>query len=78
MLFRLPRPPYIFAELPPGTHVTNIASHGASFWTRTARLEAEHSGSEQEYFLKVILPYNFQVIFKLNVYRRRTVIGERG
>jgi protein-ribulosamine 3-kinase len=40
-------------ELPAGTQVTGITAHGASFWTRTARLDAESDGIPKEYFLKV-------------------------
>lgn len=41
-------------ELPPGTEVTSITAHGASFWTRTARLDAQLGGGEKvQYFLKV-------------------------
>ncbi|KAH0566185.1 hypothetical protein GP486_000417 [Trichoglossum hirsutum] len=29
-----------------------VAAHGASFWTRTARLDAELDGEHKEYFLK--------------------------
>ncbi|OTA95658.1 hypothetical protein M434DRAFT_9512 [Hypoxylon sp. CO27-5] len=44
--------PEVVAKLPPGTRVLNIAAHGASFWTRTARLDAEQEGIGKAYFLK--------------------------
>ena len=40
-------------ELPEGTTITDIIAHGASFWTRTARLDALRNGELKEYFLKV-------------------------
>ncbi|KAJ4386034.1 hypothetical protein N0V93_008926 [Gnomoniopsis smithogilvyi] len=42
----------VIQKLPPGTEVTGITSHGASFWTRTARLDAVTEGSKCQYFLK--------------------------
>ncbi|KAL8907432.1 MAG: hypothetical protein Q9207_001402 [Kuettlingeria erythrocarpa] len=44
--------PAVIAKLPPGAQVTRIDPHGASFWTRTARLDAEQDGELKEYFLK--------------------------
>ncbi|KAI1410632.1 Fructosamine kinase-domain-containing protein [Hypoxylon sp. FL1857] len=44
--------PEVVAKLPPGTRVLNIAPHGASFWTRTARLDVEQEGISKAYFLK--------------------------
>ena len=43
----------MYAELPEGTRVTAITAHGASLWTRTARLNMEVDGEHKEYFLKV-------------------------
>ncbi|KAI0433457.1 Fructosamine kinase-domain-containing protein [Xylaria sp. FL1042] len=45
--------PGMIAKLPPGASVSSIVAHGASFWTRTARLDAELGGAEQSYFLKM-------------------------
>ena len=40
--------------MPHGTSVISASSHGASFWTRTARVDAVLSdGSSKTYFLKV-------------------------
>ncbi|KAI5860486.1 Fructosamine kinase-domain-containing protein [Durotheca rogersii] len=44
--------PAVVAELPPGTTVRGLAPHGSSFWTRTARLDAERDGVGVAYFLK--------------------------
>ncbi|CAN8096521.1 unnamed protein product [Discula destructiva] len=44
--------PNVVQNLPPGTVVTGITSHGASFWTRTARLDAITAGKKVQYFLK--------------------------
>jgi hypothetical protein len=41
------------AELPPGTKATGISAFGASFWTRTARLDTEKDDQSKPYFLKV-------------------------
>ena len=49
------------AELPLGTQVTKINPHGANFWTRTARLDAEHNGEFKEYFLKVCIFVSFHL-----------------
>ncbi|CAJ2508913.1 Uu.00g139390.m01.CDS01 [Anthostomella pinea] len=45
--------PAVVANLPWGTHVISIQAHGASFWTRTARVDAERDGVQVAYFLKV-------------------------
>ncbi|KAI2468996.1 Fructosamine kinase-domain-containing protein [Annulohypoxylon bovei var. microspora] len=44
--------PEVIAKLPHGTRALTIASHGASFWTRTARLDVEENGTRKAYFLK--------------------------
>ncbi|KAI1454882.1 Fructosamine kinase-domain-containing protein [Annulohypoxylon moriforme] len=44
--------PEVIAKLPNGTQVLTIAAHGASFWTRTARLDVEENGTRKAYFLK--------------------------
>ncbi|KAI1081000.1 Fructosamine kinase-domain-containing protein [Whalleya microplaca] len=44
--------PEVISKLPPETKVLNITTHGASFWTRTARLDAECEGDPVQYFLK--------------------------
>ncbi|OTB07920.1 hypothetical protein M426DRAFT_317426 [Hypoxylon sp. CI-4A] len=44
--------PAVIAKLPPRTKVLRIAAHGASFWTRTARLDVERDGASETYFLK--------------------------
>ncbi|KAI1451152.1 Fructosamine kinase-domain-containing protein [Annulohypoxylon stygium] len=44
--------PEVVAKLPHGTRVLKIAAHGASFWTRTARLDVEENGTRKAYFLK--------------------------
>lgn len=42
------------AELPAGTKVTGLSPHGASYWTRTAKVKTEQAdGSEVSFFLKV-------------------------
>jgi protein-ribulosamine 3-kinase len=43
------------AELPEGTQATGISAFGASFWTRTARLDTEKDGEAKAYLLKVNL-----------------------
>ncbi|KAI1340786.1 Fructosamine kinase-domain-containing protein [Xylariaceae sp. FL0016] len=45
--------PAVATCLPSGTVMTSIASHGASFWTRTARLDGKQDGTPVSYFLKV-------------------------
>lgn len=41
-------------ELPPGIKVEGIYPHGASYWTRTAKIVTEHAdGSPKSYFIKV-------------------------
>ena len=40
-------------ELPKGIIVRRVEAHGASFWTRTARLDTEQDGETVQYFLKV-------------------------
>ncbi|KAI0815528.1 Fructosamine kinase-domain-containing protein [Xylaria sp. FL0064] len=42
----------VVVKLPPGTKVSSVVAHGASFWTRTARVDGELDGAEQSYFLK--------------------------
>ncbi|KAI0902602.1 Fructosamine kinase-domain-containing protein [Annulohypoxylon nitens] len=44
--------PEVVAKLPHGARVLSIAAHGASFWTRTARLDVEENGTQKAYFLK--------------------------
>ncbi|KAI1204372.1 Fructosamine kinase-domain-containing protein [Annulohypoxylon truncatum] len=44
--------PEVIAKLPHGIRVLTIAAHGASFWTRTARLDVEEDGTRKAYFLK--------------------------
>ncbi|KAJ4347801.1 uncharacterized protein N0V89_009171 [Didymosphaeria variabile] len=44
--------PQVVSKLPDGIIIKNIAAHGASFWTRTARLDAELDGEKKQYFLK--------------------------
>ncbi|KAK7750908.1 hypothetical protein SLS62_007171 [Diatrype stigma] len=44
--------PEVVARLPPGTNAVRIEAHGASFWTRTARLETERDGVKGAVFLK--------------------------
>ncbi|KAI1264596.1 Fructosamine kinase-domain-containing protein [Xylariaceae sp. FL1019] len=44
--------PAVVAKLPAGIEVLSITAHGASFWTRTARLNTVLNGTEQAYFLK--------------------------
>ncbi|KAI0840366.1 Fructosamine kinase-domain-containing protein [Hypoxylon sp. FL0890] len=44
--------PEVVAKFPPGTRVLKIAAHGASFWTRTARVDVERNGGRKAYFLK--------------------------
>ncbi|KAI0007863.1 Fructosamine kinase-domain-containing protein [Xylariaceae sp. FL0662B] len=44
--------PEVISKLPPGTKVLSITAHGASFWTRTARLDAERDRVPVKYFLK--------------------------
>ncbi|XMA09023.1 hypothetical protein WAI453_001814 [Rhynchosporium graminicola] len=44
----------ILKKLPPGTTITGISPSGASYWARTAKIEAKNSrGEEDSYFLKV-------------------------
>lgn len=44
----------VLAHLPPGAVVTSAAPHGASYWTRTARIDAKlPSGESKSYFLKL-------------------------
>jgi hypothetical protein len=41
-------------ELPTGSSVIGISSHGASYWTRTAQIRTlDHEKNEVSYFLKV-------------------------
>ena len=41
-------------ELPPGTKGKSLKAHGASYWTRTARLlTIQEDGTEKPFFLKV-------------------------
>lgn len=40
-------------ELPPGSEIRGMSPHGASFWTRTARIDTGLDGARQSYFLKV-------------------------
>jgi len=48
--------PHPCAELPEGSRVVDVAPHGSSFWTQTAKLKTTlRDGSEQAYFLKVAL-----------------------
>ncbi|KAH0556464.1 hypothetical protein GP486_005629, partial [Trichoglossum hirsutum] len=43
-----------FIELPEGAEILAVSGHGASFWTRTARIDAKLPGdSLKAYFLKV-------------------------
>ncbi|KAI2612028.1 Fructosamine kinase-domain-containing protein [Hypoxylon fragiforme] len=45
--------PAVINKLPPGTRVIKIATHGSSFWTRTARIDVEQQdGTPKAYFLK--------------------------
>ncbi|PMD60750.1 uncharacterized protein K444DRAFT_560745 [Hyaloscypha bicolor E] len=44
--------PSVLAKLPQGTIITSVAAHGASFWTRTAKLDAFLNDRPKEYFLK--------------------------
>ncbi|KAI9785904.1 MAG: hypothetical protein M1839_008170 [Geoglossum umbratile] len=44
--------PNVVASLPSGTRIASITPHGASFWTRTARLDAELDGEPRVFFLK--------------------------
>ena len=39
-------------ELPERTNITGITAHGASFWTRTARLDGDTGGEKKQFFLK--------------------------
>ncbi|KAI4630948.1 hypothetical protein J4E83_002474 [Alternaria metachromatica] len=44
----------IVEQLPPGCKVMGAKSHGASFWTRTARIDVQLAdGTPKKYFLKV-------------------------
>ncbi|CZT50968.1 uncharacterized protein RSE6_12045 [Rhynchosporium secalis] len=44
----------ILKKLPPGTTITRIFASGASYWARTAKIEAKNSrGEKDSYFLKV-------------------------
>jgi protein-ribulosamine 3-kinase len=52
-------------ELPPGTKIKGISPSGASYWARTAKIEAlDANGAEDDYFVKasgidtMILPRN--------------------
>jgi hypothetical protein len=46
-----------YAGLPQLHSVTGFFSHGASAWARSFRIDAELSdGSDQSYFMKVVLP----------------------
>jgi hypothetical protein len=41
-------------ELPPGTNVISISPSGASYWARTAKIEAtDANGDESSFFVKV-------------------------
>ncbi|KAK8008098.1 hypothetical protein PG991_010649 [Apiospora marii] len=40
------------ASFLPGSEIMGISAHGASFWTRTARLDTILDGAKQSYFLK--------------------------
>ncbi|KAK6579784.1 hypothetical protein PZA11_007492 [Diplocarpon coronariae] len=45
----------ILKKLPPGTIVRGISPSGASYWARTAKIEATNThGDTREYFLKVL------------------------
>ncbi|KAK8074470.1 hypothetical protein PG997_009133 [Apiospora hydei] len=44
--------PAVVEKLPPGSQIESISAHGASFWTRTARIDATLNGAKQSYFLK--------------------------
>jgi hypothetical protein len=44
----------IHLDFPPGSKVKDARSHGASFWTRTARIDIELADKTQKaYFLRV-------------------------
>lgn len=43
-----------YPALPRGTEVTGLLPHGASYWTRTAKIETKQAdGSPLYYFIKV-------------------------
>ncbi|KAK0661185.1 Fructosamine kinase-domain-containing protein [Cercophora samala] len=45
--------PAVVKKLPQGTEVKSVTAHGASFWTRTARLDAvSEDNKDVQYFLK--------------------------
>ena len=39
--------------LPAGCQIKGIAAHGASSWTRTARIDTTLNGEKQSFFIKV-------------------------
>ena len=54
-------------ELPEGTQATGISAFGASFWTRTARLDTEMDGEAKAYFLKVSLTQLLSMVSRLTL-----------
>jgi hypothetical protein len=43
-------------ELPPGTQIQGITPSGASYWARTAKIDAtDQEGNPTPFFIKVIL-----------------------
>lgn len=56
-VFTLPLPlPTVSAGLPEGTKIVRAVGYGASYWSRTARVDTEQEdGSDKTYFLKVLL-----------------------
>ncbi|KAK7962920.1 uncharacterized protein PG986_003745 [Apiospora aurea] len=42
----------VVEKLPAGSQFEGILAHGASFWTRTARIDTTLDGAKQSYFLK--------------------------
>ena len=44
----------VYTELPPGIQILGTIPHGASFWSRTAKIEAEQEdGTPIDFFMKV-------------------------
>ncbi|KAK8123157.1 hypothetical protein PG984_011827 [Apiospora sp. TS-2023a] len=44
--------PAVLEKLPASSEIGSISAHGASFWTRTARLDTTLDGAKQSFFLK--------------------------
>ncbi|KAK8074124.1 hypothetical protein PG994_005023 [Apiospora phragmitis] len=64
--------PAVAEKLPPGIQIEGISEHGASFWTRTARLDTTLDGVMKSFFLKCHTSY--YATLKIST----TSFGERG